>query len=162
MPATDPKGEREDCSPVRLSGSRFWSLQDSDEEEEGEAEDVSPLSDIDKTIPYLRRTPTHVSGRDIDESLSELAQRTLKRANRRDTQWMATKAAMALTSPEGKFSPISLSLEKSSGKAKTLIKPVMDPSVFMDDSTEGWTVVRRRRWPPVIGTRAHDPRKVDN
>jgi hypothetical protein len=54
---------------------------------------------------------------------------------------------MALSSPEGKVSSSPLSLDMSSGKAKNLIQPVMEPTVFMDDGTEGWMAVRRRRWP---------------
>jgi hypothetical protein len=28
--------------------------------------------------------------------------------------------------------------------------PVMEPSVFIDKTVEGWTVVRRRRWSPAL------------
>ncbi|KAM0924796.1 hypothetical protein ACQ4PT_004716 [Festuca glaucescens] len=161
-PATDPKGAGEICSPEWLSGSCFWALQHSDEEDQGEAEEVSPLADMDKVSRYLCSTPTQVSGRDIDDSSTELARRSLKRTNRRDQQRAATKAAMALSSPEGKVSLSPLSLDKSLGKTKELIMPVMEPTVFLDDSTEGWTVVRRRRWPPAIGKKALDPRNMGN
>ncbi|KAM0824032.1 hypothetical protein ACQ4PT_070474 [Festuca glaucescens] len=117
---------------------------------------------MDKVIRYLCSTPTQVSGRDIDDSSTELARRSLKRTNRRDQQRAATKAAMALSSPEGKVSLSPLSLDKSLGKTKELIMPVMEPTVFLDDSTEGWTVVRRRRWPPAIGKKALDPRNMGN
>jgi hypothetical protein len=161
MSTMDQKESNEDCSPAWLYGSRFWMLQSSDEEEEGEEEVVSSATDIDKTLRYLCRTPSPVSGRDIVEDSSELPWRTLKRIKRRDDQRMATKAAMALTSHEGTNSPFSLSLDKISGKTEVQIKPAMEPSVFLDNSTEGWTIVRRRRWLPVIDRRAHDPRKAE-
>jgi hypothetical protein len=36
----------------------------------------------------------------------------------------------------------------SAGNKKN--KHVLEPSVFLDDISEGWTVVHRRRWSPAI------------
>jgi hypothetical protein len=66
----------------------------------------------------------------------------------RDQQRLAFKAAMALASPEGKVSSSPLSLEKRSGKENIMIRPVMEPTVFIE-----------RRWSPAIGNGARDPRK---
>ncbi|KAM0837866.1 hypothetical protein ACQ4PT_061357 [Festuca glaucescens] len=160
-PAADLKGAGEACSPEWLSGSRFWALQLSDDEDQGETEEVPALADMNKVIRYLCRTPTQVCNRDIIDGSSELARRNLKRINRRDQQRAATKAAMVLSSPEGKGSMSPLSVDKSLGKTKKLSMPVMEPTVFVDDSTEGWTVIRRRRWLPAIGKTVHDPRSTD-
>jgi hypothetical protein len=51
---------------------------------------------------------------------------------------------MALSSPEGKVSSSPLSLDMSSGKAKNLIQPVMEPTV-------SWMMVRRGGWPFIGG-----------
>jgi hypothetical protein len=37
-------------------------------------------------------------------------------------------------------------------------RPVLEPSVFHDESIQGWTVVRRRRWSPAIRRAALDPK----
>jgi hypothetical protein len=161
-PAIEPKRVGENFSPEWLSGSRFWSLQSSDDEDQEEEVEVSPLKDIEKVFGYLWSTLTKVSDRDIDDSSPEVARRVLKRINMRDQQRLAFKAAMALASPEGKVSSSPLSLEKRSGKENIMIRPVMEPTVSIDDGTEEWTVVCRRRWSPAIGNGARDPRKMGN
>ncbi|KAM0870258.1 hypothetical protein ACQ4PT_040132 [Festuca glaucescens] len=159
-PVKPLKGSDGDCSPECLLGSRFWELRSSEEDEDGEAEERSSAGESEKSIRYLCRTPSPVSGRDILEDMSELARRALKRIRRQNDQRLAAKAAMVLTSPEGMSSPISMSLGMSVCKIKAKAKPVLEPSVFTDDSTDGWTVVCRRCWSPVIGRRSHDPRKA--
>ncbi|KAM0849021.1 hypothetical protein ACQ4PT_053994 [Festuca glaucescens] len=162
-PATDRKVSAAFCSPEWLCGSRFWMMQASDDEVEEDDEEVSSAPEVtDKTIRYLCRSPSPVSGRDIVDDSTALARRLLKRIKRRDEQRLATKAAMALISQEGTCSPLYLSLDKSSGKTKDQSRPVMEPSVFLDESTEGWTVVRRRRWPSVIDRTALDPKITEN
>jgi hypothetical protein len=64
-----------------------------------------------------------------------------------------------LSTTEGMISPFSLPMGKNSGKSKFKTMLVLEPSVFLDDNTEGWTVVRRRRWSPAIEVKAQDPRK---
>ncbi|KAM0830239.1 hypothetical protein ACQ4PT_066356 [Festuca glaucescens] len=159
-PARVLKGSDGVCSPEWLSGSRFWMLQSSDEDEEGEEEGSSSAGESDKPVRYLCRTPSPVGARDLFEDSTELARRTLKRIKQRNGKRMAAKAAMELTTQEGMASPFSLSQGKNSGKNKIKTMPVMEPSVFMDDNTEGWTVVRRRRWSPAIARRSQDPRKT--
>jgi hypothetical protein len=108
-PARDRKVRNADGSPEWLRGSRLWLRQSSDEEEEGDEEEFSSVSeDIDMPLRYLCRTSSPVSGRDIAEDSKELARRTLKRIKRRGAQRMATKAAMVLVSPEGTNSSSSL------------------------------------------------------
>ncbi|KAM0930524.1 hypothetical protein ACQ4PT_000898 [Festuca glaucescens] len=157
-PVKAQKGSDGDSSPERILGGRFWVLQSSDEEEDEEAEEIPLAGDIE-SIRYLCRTPSSVSGRDILEDTSELARRTLKRIKQQNNQRMAAMAAMELTSPEVMISPISMPLGMSVCKTKIKAMPVLEPSVFTDDSMEGWTVVRRRRWSPAIGKRSNDPRK---
>jgi hypothetical protein len=137
------------CSLDWLGGGRFWLLQTSDDEREEDDEEVtSDTEDTDMTLRYLCRSPSPVSGRDIVEGSTVLAQRLLKRIKRQDEQHRATKAAMVITAQEGTWSPRSpllLSSDKFPGKTKSYNKPVLEPSVFLDESREGWTVVRRRR-----------------
>jgi hypothetical protein len=40
--------------------------------------------------------------------------------------------------------------------------PVLQPSIFFDDTTEGWTIVRRRRLSPASDVRIHDPITKEN
>jgi hypothetical protein len=108
---------------------------------------------------YLCRTPSSMSDRDISEGTSELARQTLKRINRQRNQRMAAMVAMEFALSEGMLSPFSRPLGMPVGKTKIKARPVLEPSVFMDDGMDGWTVVRRRRWSPAIGNRSHDPRK---
>jgi hypothetical protein len=119
--------------------------EDEDEAEDEDAEDFSASGDADRSFRYLCRSPSLVNGRDIAESSSTLARRLLKRIKRWQEQCLATKAAMELTSPEGTCSRVHLSLDSLSSKGKDLRMPVFEPSVFMDDNADGWTVVRRRR-----------------
>ncbi|KAM0865350.1 hypothetical protein ACQ4PT_043338 [Festuca glaucescens] len=152
-----------DGSPEWLRGSRFWLLQPSDDEEEGLGEESPAIDeDTDYSLRYMCRSPAPVTDRDIVEDSSELARRTLKRIRRRDAQRMAAKAAMAFASPQGMNSTSPLPWGKVSAKIKNLVRPIMEPSVFVDDSTEGWTIVRRRRWPPVIDALPQDPKIKEN
>ncbi|KAM0852978.1 hypothetical protein ACQ4PT_051394 [Festuca glaucescens] len=149
-------------SPEWLRGSRFWLLQASDDEEEGGDVELSPeVEDSDMSIRYLCRTPTPVSGIDIVDDSRDLARRTLKRIEKRDAQRMATKASMVFASTEGMTSSSPLPLGKSLAKNKYMARPVMEPSIFMDDNDGGWTVVRQRHRPPVITGKVHDPKHVN-
>jgi hypothetical protein len=68
----DLSGDFVTPSPARerssewLGGSRFWLLQSSDDEEEDDgAEPSSEGADADRSIAYLCRTPSPVSGIDM-------------------------------------------------------------------------------------------------
>ncbi|KAM0849117.1 hypothetical protein ACQ4PT_053932 [Festuca glaucescens] len=155
-PAKVQRG-RDDCrSPERHLGGRFWVLQPSDDEEDSDVEEMSSAGGS-VSMKYLCQTPTSVSGRDISELPSELARRKLKRINRQRNQRMAAMAAMELASSEGTWSPSSMPLGMSVCKTKAKAMPVLEPSVFVDDEVDGWTVVRRRRWSPAIDSSSHDP-----
>ncbi|KAM0837391.1 hypothetical protein ACQ4PT_061693 [Festuca glaucescens] len=69
---------------------------------------------------------------------------------------------MALEFTEGMTSSSQVPLGKSSAKNNFMARPVLEPSMFMDDNDGGWTVVRRRHRPPVITGRIHVPRSVAN
>ncbi|KAM0873685.1 hypothetical protein ACQ4PT_037891 [Festuca glaucescens] len=159
-----PSPARE-SSPEWLRGSRFWLLQASDEEEEEVAggEESAPGADgLDLSIRYLCRTPSPASGIDIVDDASDLARRALKRIEKRNAQRMATKAAMALEVTEGTNSFSQLPLGKGSANNKQMVRLVMEPSLFTDDTDGGWTVVRWRHRPPVITGRIHEPNCVIN
>jgi hypothetical protein len=132
--------------------------QDSDDEAEDEDAEVSSASEVtDRSLRYLCHSPSPVDGRDIDESSTMLAWRFLKRIKTRQEQRLVTKAAMELTSSEGTCPRVPLSLDSVSSKMKDLRMQVMEPSVFVYDNSDGWTVVRPRRWPPEIDTAGVDP-----
>ncbi|KAM0842952.1 hypothetical protein ACQ4PT_058013 [Festuca glaucescens] len=159
-PARASTASEEVCSPEWLSGSRFWMLQASDDEDEdkGHADRSSAAGDNSVSAKYLCHTPLPVSNADLDEDTAELTRRHIKRIKRRDGQRMAARAAMMFTASEGTVSPSSLSLGRISVSTRIRPMPVLDPSVFLDDDAGGWTVVRRRRWSPAIDERSHDPR----
>jgi hypothetical protein len=48
-------------------------------------------------------------------------------------------------------------LGKISRSVSQIKLPVLEPSVFVDTSSEGWTIVRRRRWSPASVSRVRDP-----
>jgi hypothetical protein len=113
---------------------------------EGVHDEESPgIEDYDISVRYLCRTPSPVSGRDIADDSQELARRTLKRLKKRGEQRASTKAAMVLKLSEGTSCRSSLSLGSSVTKFREHVMPVMEPSLFCDDNSGGWTVVRRRR-----------------
>ncbi|KAK1611113.1 hypothetical protein QYE76_034786 [Lolium multiflorum] len=141
-------------APERLPDGRFWVLESSDEEGEDEdaMADTSPSHDAG-SIRYLCRTPEMVDDRDLKESTHELARRTFKRLQRRQLQ---RKAAMDFMATKGTLcSPVSTPLGRSN--PKSLILPVLAPSVFIDDGQEGWTVVHQRRWSPELDKTMSDP-----
>jgi hypothetical protein len=122
----------------------------SDDEDEGDEEGSSLAGDSSKSVKYFCRTPSPVSDTDLVEDTAELTQRHLKRIKRRDGQRLAARAAMLLSMSEVKISLLSLPMGKNIGTTKFRSMPVLEPSVFLDDNTVGWTVVRRRRWSPAI------------
>ncbi|KAM0834290.1 hypothetical protein ACQ4PT_063701 [Festuca glaucescens] len=142
-----------------LSGVGFRVLQTPNEEEEGDAEEISSVGGSE-AFRYLCRTPPSVGDRDISEGTPELAWQTRKRIIRQRNQRMKAMAAMELTSSAGMSSPSLMPLGMSVGKTKIKTMPVLEPSVFMDDDMDGWTVIRRRRWSPAIGNELHDPRNA--
>jgi hypothetical protein len=151
------------CSPEWFSGSRFWMLQPADDEDDGEddgeGDGFSAVGDSARSVRYLCRTPSPVSDADLVEGSADLTRRHLKRIKRRDGQQMAARAAMLFSTMEGMISSPSMPLGKNPGSTVCKPMPVLEPSVFFDDNTEGWTVVRRRRWSPVSDVKVHDPRK---
>jgi hypothetical protein len=114
-------------------------LQSSDDEEDDDDGVVSP-ADGRNVLRYCQ-TPSTVSTRDLLEKPSDLARRARKRINRQWTQSMAARAAIELED-EGMLSTSLRPLGRSA--TKSLIKPVLEPSVFRDDTLQGWTVVHRR------------------
>ncbi|KAM0853242.1 hypothetical protein ACQ4PT_051215 [Festuca glaucescens] len=154
-PATVQTGREEGWAPECPLDGRFWVLQSPDEEEDGDADEALPASDRDP-LRYFCQTPSSVSERDLSENSSELARRALKRVNRQRSQRMAARAAIELED-EGMLSPSLRPLGRS--VLKSINKPVLEPSVFRDDSLQGWTVVHRRRWSPAVGKKVLDPTK---
>ncbi|KAM0893153.1 hypothetical protein ACQ4PT_025290 [Festuca glaucescens] len=84
-PATSPTGRDDACLTERPLGGRFWALQLSDDEGDGDAEEVLPAGASDPRR-YLWQTPISGSERDISERSSELVQRAIKRRNRQKAQ----------------------------------------------------------------------------
>jgi hypothetical protein len=150
-PVTAAAGVGESTPPEGLLGGRFWVLQESDEEEDGQAEET-PERDW-ASMRYGCHTPPPASGRDLAESSTSLARRALKRIQRQQAQRLAATAVIELN--EGMVSPSSRPLGKSTSKVKVL--PVLEPSVFHDESLHGWSVVHRRRWLPAIGKKRQVP-----
>jgi hypothetical protein len=137
-------------SPESFTGSRFWALQaddaedtdlDEGEEEEG-GDDGSPAGGADRSATYLCRTPVPVRDADLIEASSELNRRQMKRLRRRDEQRIAARSAFFFSAREGMNSspPMLLGIRKKSAVA---MNPILEPSVFVDESMDGWTVVRR-------------------
>ncbi|KAM0887204.1 hypothetical protein ACQ4PT_029203 [Festuca glaucescens] len=156
-------------TPEKFTGSRFWVLQADDEEdtdlEDGEEEeggdDGSPAGGGDRSATYLCRTPVPVRDADLVEASSELNRRQMKRLRRRDEQRMAARSALFFSTREGMNTPpsVPLGIQTKSAVAKN---PVLEPSVFVDESMDGWTVVRRRRWSPAFDDNLQDPKMMDN
>ncbi|KAM0898292.1 hypothetical protein ACQ4PT_022009 [Festuca glaucescens] len=156
-------------TPEKFTGSRFWVLQADDEEdtdlEDGEEEeggdDGSPAGGGDRSATYLCHTPVPVRDADLVEASSELNRRQMKRLRRRDEQRMAARSALFFSTREGMNTPPSmpLGIQTKSAVAKN---PVLEPSVFVDESMDGWTVVRRRRWSPAFDDNLRDPKMMDN
>ncbi|KAM0842343.1 hypothetical protein ACQ4PT_058412 [Festuca glaucescens] len=142
-------------APEHPLEGRFWVLAPSDDEDEDEdaMDVVSPLPDAG-SLRYLCRTPEEVGDRDLNDSIQDMARRSIKRLHRRQMQ---RKAAMEFMAMEGTLSsPMSTPLGRS-GSKKSVNLPVLEPSVFDDDGQEGWTVVHRQRWSPEFGKKAPDP-----
>jgi hypothetical protein len=123
-PVTAAAGVGESTPPEGLLGGRFWVLQESDEEEDGQAEET-PERDW-ASMRYGCHTPPPASVRDLAESSTSLARRALKRIQRQQAQRLAATAVIKLN--EGMASPSSRPLGKSTSKIKVL--PVLEPSVF--------------------------------
>jgi hypothetical protein len=154
-PAADRIRLNDGKAPEHPLEGRFWVLAPSDDEEEDEvARDVvSPLPDSG-SLRYLCRTQEEVGDRDLNDSIQEMARRSIKRLHRCQMQ---RQAAMEFIAMEGTSnSMMSTPLGRSSSK-KSVNLPVLGPSVFVDDGQEGWTVVHRRRWSPEFGKNAHNP-----
>jgi hypothetical protein len=115
----------EDASPESPLGGRFWVLQTSDDEEDGQAEAESPVRDW-ASMRYGCLTPSSASGRDLAESSTELASRALKRLQRQQVQRLAATAAIELD--EGMISPATRPLGKSTTKIKLTL--VLETTVF--------------------------------
>jgi hypothetical protein len=147
------------CSPDWLSGSLFWMLQPSDDEDDGE-EDREEDSSI--SVRCFCRSPSPVTDADLLEESAELTRRHLKRIKRRNDQRMATRAAMMFSTTEGMNSSLSLPLGKNHGLTSFKVMLVLEPIVFFGDNDEGWTVVRQRHWSPAFGAKTRDPRKKEN
>jgi hypothetical protein len=140
--------------PEHPLGGRFWVLTPSDDED-GEVDMVaaSPSPDAG-SLRYLCRTPEEVGDRDLNDPTREAARRSIKRIHRRQMQ---RAAAMDFMVMEGtSLSTMSTPLGRSVSK-KSLILPVLEPSIFVDNDQEGWTVVHRRRWSPEFGKKAQNP-----
>ncbi|KAK1613670.1 hypothetical protein QYE76_019187 [Lolium multiflorum] len=149
--------ERHGCgSPERSLGGRFWVLQASDEEEDGEV-DVISSSGGERSLRYLVSTPASASDRDLSERSSELARKLRKRINRQMSQRRAATAAMEFPESAGTSSSDLLPLGRDQNKMKIRARPVLEPYVFLDDGLGGWTVVRRRHWSPVMDKKSPDP-----
>ncbi|KAK1682059.1 hypothetical protein QYE76_042907 [Lolium multiflorum] len=156
-PATVQPPSNDGVSPDRPLGGRFWLLESVDEDGEEKAE-ISPSDDIGP-LRYLWRSPESEMVRDLKESPQELARRATKRINRQQQQ---RRAAMELMVVEGEsVSPNKMPLGMSICKSKPLLLPVLEPSVFVDDGQDGWTVVRRRRWSPASGKKRLDPKILE-
>ncbi|KAK1699142.1 hypothetical protein QYE76_015839 [Lolium multiflorum] len=160
-PATVRKVREVGVSPELPFGGRFWALQASDEEEDGVSEEIAEVEGSE-SFRYLCHTLTPAGDKDISEDTTELARRARKRIERQKNQREAAMAAIELSTSTCMLSPSLMPLGMSVGKVKTKSRPVLEPSVFTDDNMDGWTVVRRRRWPPAIISDAHDPRNVEN
>jgi hypothetical protein len=141
--------------PEHPLGGRFWVLTPSDDDEDGEVDMVAASPSLDAgSLRYLCRTPEEVGDRDLNDSIQEMARRSIKRLHRCQMQ---RQAAMEFIAMEGTSnSMMSTPLGRSSSK-KSVNLPVLGPSVFVDDGQEGWTVVHRRRWSPEFGKNAHNP-----
>ncbi|KAK1611062.1 hypothetical protein QYE76_034735 [Lolium multiflorum] len=162
----DPDGDLATPSPARefssglLGGSRFWLLQASDDEEDDGEVELSPgVADSNGSLRYLCCTPTPANSIDIVDDSRDLARRARKRLEKRDAQRQATKASLLFESMEGTLISSPLPSARMSVKSRTLVRPVMEPSVFRDDNDGVWTVVRRRHRPPAITGNVHDSKK---
>lgn len=152
------------CSPEKPFGSRFWALLSDDEDDvESEVEEEGASGDEgrsvrvgDRLVSYLCRTPSPARDADLIEDSVELNQRQLKRLRRRDGQRLANRAALFFSSGEGMVSSFS-SLGKVARSVGHIKLPVLEPSVFVDETKEGWTLVHRRRWSPAAVSTVRDP-----
>nr|XP_051216666.1 uncharacterized protein LOC127334288 [Lolium perenne] len=146
-------------NPQKVPLSRFWVLE-SDEDEDGvDGEELPPTSCCsDRSLRYLCRSPSPVSTRDISEEPLELARRAQRRIERQRLQRQAALAFSSSTSvsPEGKsYACREIQKEKPEiAKSKDQqFLPVLEPTIFPDDLSGPWTVVRRRRWSSMINKR---------
>ncbi|KAM0921230.1 hypothetical protein ACQ4PT_007109 [Festuca glaucescens] len=155
-PARVLSGQEGCQSPERRLGGRFWVLQSSNDEDDSEGEATLAARDT-ASLQYLCQTPLSVADRDLSERSSMLARRQLKRINRQHVQRMTAMAAMELDQSQGTWSPSSMPVGMFACKSKVKDRPVLEPTVFVDDGGEGWTVVRRRRWSPAIVRHPLDP-----
>ncbi|KAM0905253.1 hypothetical protein ACQ4PT_017525 [Festuca glaucescens] len=163
-PVKVPTAGESVSAPEWLTGSRFWMLQSSDDEDNGEEDgDEGKDEDMAGSVSFFCRSPSPASDADLHERSEELARRHRKRIQRRDNQRMATRAALLLSATEGTspFPSPTLPLGSNLG-ARRKASPVLEPTVFFDDDVEGWTVVRRRRWSPASDEKIRDPRKEEN
>jgi hypothetical protein len=156
-PAANLTDSEDVCSLDRPFGGHFWALQVSDGEGDGDADVVSPTGASDPSR-YVWQTPVSASVRDISERSSELARRAIKRRNRQLAQREAAINVIQFDD-EGMRSPFSRPLGQSLPRIKN--KPVLEPSIFEDDGSEGWTVVNRWSWSPEITTKVPETKFTD-
>jgi hypothetical protein len=144
-PATDPSSE------IR---SRFWGASvSSDDGSDVDLDEAAPMESL-SSLRYLCRSPTPVSGRDLQWSSGE-SQRAARRLH---PQRIQREAARVLTSPTEDLTEVCDDVSvvlMNQKKCKQVVHPVFEPSVFPDDGKGGWTLVCRRRRAPVI-TRPED------
>jgi hypothetical protein len=153
-PAVATKG-----NPDWLPLSRFWVLESDEEEDADEGTDLTPTPVCsDRSLRYLCRSPSPVSTRDISEEPLQLARRAQRRIER---QHLQRQAALLFTSPmssssEDTYPSSCLSQRERKGSARSkdqLVLLVLEPTIFPDDLSGSWTVVRRRRWSLMITTK---------
>nr|XP_051190804.1 uncharacterized protein LOC127304140 [Lolium perenne] len=164
--ASEALGEVSGGSSEMTIGGRFWALQ-SDEEDDGgsgdeEVEFASSGRGGDRLASFFCRTPSPSRDTDLAEGSSELNRRQLKRLRRRDGQRLAARAALFFSSGEGTGSFSSSPLNKESKAKCHMNLPVLEPSVFVDKTMDGWTLVRRRRWSPAFAKKVCDPGITEN
>ncbi|KAM0851340.1 hypothetical protein ACQ4PT_052485 [Festuca glaucescens] len=146
-------------NPERLPLSRFCVLE-SDEEEEGDnGEELPPtFCCSDKSLRYLCLSPSPVSTRDILEEPLELARRAQWRLER---QRLQRQTELAFSSPASAssggtsydFRETQKERPENAKSKDQRILPVLEPTIFPDDLSGSWTVVRRRRWSSMINRR---------
>nr|XP_051229335.1 uncharacterized protein LOC127347151 [Lolium perenne] len=164
--ASEALGGVSSCSSERPIGSRFWALQSDDEEDGGsgdeEVDEVSSVRGGDRLASFFCRTPTPSRDADLAEGSSELNRQQLKRLRRRDGQRLAARVALFFSSGEGTGSLSSSLLDKKSKPVCHMNLPVLEPSIFVDKTMEGWTLVRRRRWSSASVKKVRDPGITEN
>ncbi|KAM0905449.1 hypothetical protein ACQ4PT_017369 [Festuca glaucescens] len=133
-------GEARDPAPACVG--RFWAISESSGEGSDGEDDEEASASSQFSLRYVCRSPSPVSGRDLQVS-SSVSQRAARRARR---QLLQKEAAIFFASPVISSSEnVSVDLDvKNQKKLKQVTRPVLEPSSYPDDGAGGWTVVRRR------------------